>query len=234
MAPVRYFLGLDIGQMSDPTVLSVLERPFNFIDPPADWKPPYALRFLERFELGTSYPNVVKRVVEALGKPPLLGRGNEPRTCLAVDATGVGRGVCDYLKLELAKAISEGRARCQLREIIITYGHHFEGAPDGSLHVPKKELVSALQMLLQRRRLQMPPDLKHGATLVRELENFKIKITAAMKEKFESAREGLNDDIVLSCAMAAWTGEAVLKKEIELARKPKEPPQDGWGFRPMR
>jgi len=231
--PVRYFLGLDIGQIRDPAVLSVLERPFNFTDPAADYRPPYDLRFLERFELGTSYVDVVARVISVLGKPPILGPENAPRAALVIDGTGVGRAVGDLLKLELAKAIAAGRARCNLREIVITYGHHFEGAPDHSLHVPKKELVSTLQILLQGRRLRMPPDLKHGATLVRELENFKIKIMDAMKEKFESAREGLNDDIVLSCAMAAWTGEQVLRAEIKIARTPKEPPEDPWGFRPV-
>jgi hypothetical protein len=50
------------------------------------WKKPVALRlrFLERLELGTPYPEMVERVVRVTRSPELEGRCH-----LAVDATGV-------------------------------------------------------------------------------------------------------------------------------------------------
>jgi hypothetical protein len=50
---------------------------------------------------------------------------------------------------------------------------------DRSWHVPKKELVSCLQVLLQGHRLKIAETLPEAKTLVRELETFQVKITAA-------------------------------------------------------
>ena len=43
--------------------------------------------------------------------------------------------------------------------------------------------------------------------LVRELLDFKVKITAAANETFGNFREGTHDDLVLAVAIAAWEGE---------------------------
>ena len=80
----------------------------------------------------------------------------------------------------------------------------------GSLHVPKKELIGTLQLLLQTRRLQVARSLTDAAVLMKELENYRIKVTAARNETFESWREGQHDDLALAVAMAAWLGEQAL------------------------
>jgi hypothetical protein len=41
--------------------------------------------------------------------------------------------------------------------------------------VPKKELVGALQVLLQGRRIHVPRALPHAGLPVKDLENFRIK-----------------------------------------------------------
>jgi hypothetical protein len=43
--------------------------------------------------------------------------------------------------------------------------------------------------------------------LARELQTFKIKMTAAGNETLESWRERDHDDLVLAVALAAWAGE---------------------------
>jgi len=48
-------------------------------------------------------------------------------------------------------------------------------------HVPKKELVSTIQVLLQARRVQIASGLPYAETLARERQNFKVKITAREK-----------------------------------------------------
>jgi hypothetical protein len=77
--------------------------------------------------------------------------------------------------------------------------------------VPKKELVSTLQVLLQARRIRVAPSLPGAQTLVRELQNFKKKFPA-VSDPFEAWREGPHDDLVLAVAIAAWLGERGLRR----------------------
>jgi len=114
-----------------------------------------------------------------------------------VDITGVGQAVLDVLKA--------ARPQAHVRPILITGGHQVTEEV-GAYHVPKKELVSTLQVLLQARRLRVAP-LPERELLVKELLNFKVKITVSANEIYESWRERDHDDLVLSVAMAAWIGE---------------------------
>jgi len=50
--------------------------------------------------------------------------------------------------------------------------------------VPKKELVTCLQLLLQNRRLHIARSLPEATALVRELQLFQVKITAGANETF--------------------------------------------------
>ena len=83
---------------------------------------------------------------------------------------------------------------------------------EGGWHLPKKELVSVMQILLQSRRLQVARQLPMATVLVKELETFRVKVTTSANETFESWRERDHDDLVLAVAMAAWVGERALWK----------------------
>jgi hypothetical protein len=109
----------------------------------------------------------------------------------------------------LAEAL-RGRVACLFFPVTLTAGHAVTGGEDGVLHVPKKELVGTLQVLLQTRRLQVSRSLPDAAVLVQELENFRAKVTTAKKETLESWREGRHDDLILAVAVAAWLGEQAL------------------------
>jgi hypothetical protein len=76
-----------------------------------------------------------------------------------VDQTGVGRAVVDMLR----------QAAGWVVPVTITGGHTVSRADNGSYHVPKKELVTCLQLVMQSRRLQIARSLPDAATLVREL-----------------------------------------------------------------
>jgi hypothetical protein len=91
--------------------------------------------------------------------------------------------------------------------VTITGGHAVTVSEDGSYHVPKKELVTCLQVVLQGRRLQIVRSLPEAAALVRELQQFQVKITAAAHETFGVWREGQHDDLVLAVALACWWAE---------------------------
>jgi hypothetical protein len=197
-----YVAGLDLGQASDYTGLAVFEGKF----PQAGGPPEYAVRHLERFELHTSYTAIVERMQELFDGPPLAGG------FLAADATGVGRAVIDML--------AAAELDCRLVPITITGGHQTTRDPEGYFHVPKKELVATLQVLLQSRRLVIAPALALAQTLARELQFFRVKITAAANETFEAWRERDHDDLVLAVALAAWLAERVF---VELAQVEEEP-----------
>ena len=197
---VRHFVGLDLGQPHEFTALAVLERPLaSSEDLLAGCRPAYALRHLRRFPLGTPYPAVMQAVVSLLGSARL----SDPT--LVVDQTGVGHAVVGML----ADAL-RGRVACLFFPVTLTAGHAVTGGDAGVLHVPKRELVGTLQVLLQTRRLRVARMLPDAVVLVQELENFRAKVATARQETWESWRDGRHDDLVLAVAVAAWLGEQAL------------------------
>jgi hypothetical protein len=94
-----------------------------------------SLRHLERLALGTPYPEVVVRVREVARSAAVAGRG-----VVVADATGVGGPVVDLLK-----AANLG---CELVAVTIT-GADRASRAGGGYRVPKKELVTGLQVLLE-------------------------------------------------------------------------------------
>ena len=101
---IKYFAGLDIGQLADYTALAIMARVYvNEDDLDIETQVEHRLVHLDRFELGRPYPEVVDRLGEFFAREPLAGR-----TRLAVDATGIGLAVFQDLK----------RARLPVREIM--------------------------------------------------------------------------------------------------------------------
>jgi hypothetical protein len=186
--------GLDLGQAQDYSALAVLERQEK------DGQAQYLLNHLRRWALGTPYTVIAADLGELFchrrqgdkETPPLAGAP------LAVDQTGVGRAVVDMIR--------DAGLYAQLSPVLITAGHATTYGEDGAWHVPKKELVSTLQVLLQGARLKIArvPDRE---VLVKELLAFRVKVTAAGNETFESWRERDHDDLVLAVALAAWMAE---------------------------
>jgi hypothetical protein len=201
----HYFVGLDLGQTTDFTALCVLERPrMRQVD---EDDPPYALRHLQRFPLGTPYPEIVRDLIAMMNTPPLV------EGILVVDQTGVGRAVVDLFHERL-----DGRVNGKFVPITISAGHAVTTGSNG-LVVPKKELVSALQVVLQTRRIRIASSLPDADVRVREMEHFKVKITNAGNETWEAWRSGVHDDLVLAVALATWVAERSLVGEREALRE---------------
>jgi hypothetical protein len=189
---VTHIVGLDLGQSSDYTASCVLERSLR--PDPDDERlllSHYACRYIHRWPLKTPYDTIIEEVVRLVATPPL----KYPK--LAVDQTGVGAAVVDL--------IVKAQPAAWVRPILITAGHQVVFT-DGAWHVPKKELVSTLQVLLQARRLKIAP-IPERELLTKELLAFKVKITVSANETFEAWRERDHDDLVLAVALAAWLGE---------------------------
>jgi hypothetical protein len=193
MSEISYLAGLDLGQPNEYSALTILQRTITR-NPTEKF---FAVRHLERFPLGTSYPEICNHVADLFDEPP-LSNGN-----LVVDQTGVGRAVVDLIRRARPQAI--------IRPVTIIAGHAVVPEEAG-WNVPKQELVSVMQVLLQSRRLQVARALPMAPVLVRELETFRAKITVGASEAFQSWRERDHDDLVLAVAMAAWVGDRGLKQ----------------------
>ncbi len=178
-----------MGQTTDYTALAAVERPLVWLD----GQPPNALRYVQRFHLGTPYTQIVPAVARLMAMPPLAGH-----VTLVADQTGMGRAVVDLLRRDV---------RYHLVPVTTTAGQSTNAADDGSVRVPKRDLVSCLQVLLQARRLRVARALSETQTLVRELEHFRVKITESANEAFGAWRQGQHDDLILAAALACWWAE---------------------------
>jgi hypothetical protein len=187
-----YYGGLDLGRPAEFTALAVLQRTdLPDADRPGCVLGHYAVRHLERFLPGTTYPEVGARVAERYTEPALSG------STLAIDQTAAGRPVMDLLR--------RGRIHANLRAVTVTAG--LKAVPDvGGWLVPKTELVAVLQVLLQTRRLKLAEELPEARTLLREMEAFRARLRAVDETAIDWS-ERPHDDLVLAVAIAAWIAE---------------------------
>lgn len=197
---MKYFMGVDLGQVNDQSAISITEEAmFAKRDPsmtdlalgkagPAEIDTVYGLVHLEQPPLGTSYPDIVDRVKFLIEQPALMGH-----TALIVDQTGVGRAVLDLMRRE------------GLDPIGITYtSGQTPSAVSGGFTVPKRDLAMALQFLISTGRYKISPDLELTQKLLEQLEGFVQKISRKGYDSYEALTEKLHDDLVLSIAMPAW------------------------------
>jgi hypothetical protein len=176
MPALGYFVGLDLGQMSDHSALAILEV-HEYLD--EHHEPYFAndVRHLHSYPLLTSYPEIVRDIASLLTCEPLA-----QRSTLIVDATGVGRPVVDLLS----------EVRLYPVSITITGG--------------TEVLTPNWKAALQRRRLRIAADLPVAKILQDELANFEVKVTLAAHDTYGTWREGKHDDLVLALACALWVG----------------------------
>ena len=76
---------------------------------------------------------------------------------------------------------------------------------DRTWRLPKRDLVTGLQLALQQRRLRVAPGLPEADLFVRELQAFRATITLDPTEAADW-RSQPGDDLVLAVALAVWWG----------------------------
>jgi hypothetical protein len=157
---------------------------------PAD--PPLAVRLIRRWPLGTKYDGVADDLASLLTREPL----SLHPTQLVIDTGGVGNAVRELL---YARGLRHTAVQ-------ITAGHRPEGLWEDQWHqysVAKAVLIMAPKLALEQRRLLIDRNDPLASVLVKELESFEYKITAAANIQF-SARSGQHDDVLLALALATW------------------------------
>jgi hypothetical protein len=209
---VSFFIGVELGQVSDVTAIAVVQsltlrflrseeiRTNNWVSVQPVYQGPdgkevrdhppvnFALRHLERIPAGMSYPEIVSRVESLhaqLEKPAVI-----------LDATGVGKAAVELFR----------RSDFNLSVFTLMAGDQM--VQDGSSYrIPKRDVISTTQVLLQTGRLKIARSLPHAALLARELVNFRFRVTSKGPEDALDWREGPDDDLVLALAIAAWEAE---------------------------
>ena len=211
MAASHLISGLDLGSVADFSVLCTVERSPRFPPGTEPQKRPdrrrwrYAVRWLESWDLGTRYTDIVSDVRGRFDTDALRW------TRLAADMTGVGVAVVDQIRA--------ARVPARVTPVVITAGHRTtRDEKTGEAHVPKKELVSTLLVLLQAGLVKwadpkaLPRDGDAGrfrqmlVKLEKELADFRVKLTRAANETF-GGDKSQHDDVVLALMLACWLGE---------------------------
>jgi len=188
-------MGIDLGQSHDPSTIAVVERK----EVQGEWDAAQytwrkhvglRLRYLERIPLGTPYPDIVERLRDAAQSRELAGRCR-----MVVDATGVGRPVVDLLQ--------RARPGCPITPVTVTGGERETSNGDGYC-VPKRDLISGLQVLLQTGGLEIAQGLRFTKELLEEMGTMRVKVSAAGREQYGAWREGEHDDLVFAVSLACW------------------------------
>ncbi len=175
MGMTRMLAGLDIGQRNDWTALAVIEE---------DEDRSLTLVALERVR-HKPYPEVAQLVADTMAE--LAGAK------LLVDVTGVGRPVTDQLT-----ALKVPHLRVNIHG-----GSAVTTLDDGTLSVPKRDLIAALVVGFEGKTLRIAAGLAHASSLEEEADAFRMKVSASGHDAY-NAREGEHDDLLLAVALPVW------------------------------
>jgi len=202
--PIRYTVGVDLGKLADYSALAIAEeRPKRVIEhfskfsiaPVWSDDPDYTVPWLQRWPLGTPYftiaTDVAKLVANLVARP-------DTEVQLYLDGTGVGTAVVEIFRADETIKLRQTR----FSAVTITAGHEATGGA-GGWHVPKKDLVGAAQVPLQRGKLKVAEALPEAQILTAELRNFEVNITLNANAVY-SHRDGEHDGLVLAVALALW------------------------------
>lgn len=179
-----FVVGVDLGQVRDYTAIAILDLSRRGSDDL------YALRRLERYR-DIPYTDVVQRLEEIHTKL----KDAE----FVVDATGVGAPVVDMLDSHSVRPVR-----------VYIHGGTSVSFEGGVWKVPKRDLVSTVQILLQNGLLKIAPG-PLADVLISEMLNFRMKINpATAHDSYAAWREGDHDDLVLAVALACWWGRRIM------------------------
>jgi hypothetical protein len=198
---MAFYVGLDLGQSADYTALAVVHSGKE-VDEEGQAKTFLHLRHLERYPLRTPYTYVADGVAtlmrsEVLNRDeydPTRGRIAKAKVELLVDKTGVGVAVTDLLKERGLKFTA-----------VTIHGGERVTRSKGAYHVPKLDLVAALEVPFHTETLKVAEGLELWGALREELQNFRRRVnTKTAHALIEHWRETDHDDLVLAAALACW------------------------------
>jgi hypothetical protein len=186
-------MGLDLGQSIDHSAAAVNEYRVaddGFIGP----RDPYIrLISLRRWRKGADYNEVVEEVLHYPGLD-----------VLCVEFNGVGRPVVDMLRRRARELEVNIRIIPCITAASRARMHAVQEERGTCYSIPKVDIVSAINILAQSRRLILldSPDLPN---LFDELRKFQMRITQAANLQFGNmSGKDNHDDIVIAWGLACW------------------------------
>jgi hypothetical protein len=176
-------LAIDMGGRQDPTAYALGEY-----GPDGT-----TVLHMERAPLGVSYKKQHDRAVQLVTS---TGCGS-----IVMDATGIGLPQVESLT-EIAPVPVTG--------VLITSGAKVGGTWNLPT-VPKRYLVSALQVAVEQGRLKIASGIGLADVALHELASYKFKVSASGNETYgngDARGDSDHDDIVIALALLVWFGES--------------------------
>jgi hypothetical protein len=210
------FFGLDLGQTTDPSALTLvanieqIHSPQAWIDPSHPRTHHWLLVATKVFPLGTAYTDVARHTHLAIQRY----KQQHPTTPLhlVADSTGIGRPTLEILYRELTT--KPGQPQARLEGIVFTAsGQHSKSShptlPVDLFHVPKLDLIEALVHSIESGQLQPSPNLSNQSTLAAQLQSLRYATsrltgqTTIEVSKSSDPKIG-HADLVMALAMCNW------------------------------
>ncbi len=199
-------MGIDLGQANDSTAIMVvrkIRRPIAVVDGDASTLSPdlrqklgpakFFVEYAKRLPLGMGYVEQAQ-FVKALWMEPKY------RRCEIVgDRTGVGRAALDIFTAMFNMPVTR---------VSITSGRVEGKDKDGSLTVPKVELLSALFAVFQKKALNISPTLADFKEIMLQMQNLHAQLTPGGSVTYNAAGS-FHDDFCIAAALALYRLEPV-------------------------
>ena len=191
----NYILGIDVGQSRDYTAICVLEP----IETKDGYK--YHCTYIKRLPLNKTFSDMALDVKSMVEQLEVTGH-----VSVIIDKTGVGAPV-----VELVDSLTT----CEVIGLTITAGIRAK-----NWNVPKKELITNLQIALQSQTLKIAKGLDFGEELVEELLNYQVKTKPNNNEIFDTGRVFIHDDLILSLAIGLYLITNRYPQQIQIESLP--------------
>lgn len=211
----NFTAGLDLGSATDYSALVIAEhvlrataeRQMMRKTPSGRYEPrhevmsedEHVVHLVKRWPLGTPFSQVLVETAQTLDHPTLRAKVH-----LRSDRTGLGAPIGEMIyRMRVDREPDPGTSG-------EPFGHDSPsgivttaGREPGLGTVPKRDLVTNVERLLQRGLLTLPEALPLREELEAELKAFEVRITNAGNATFE-ASSGQHDDMVLALAYALY------------------------------
>lgn len=154
----------------------------------------YSIRHLERFK-EASRGDRVGRILESM-----CGNHINGKVCLVVDRE-CGRPIIDALKREHPTLVEVSMIEDE--STLSDINHYI---------VPKKELISNLQLLYIAERLRVNRELSLAGVFIKRLFSFRAKNNP------QTTKGETHNDLVFAVALACWYGQESAESNVEFRR----------------
>jgi len=188
----KWYFGLDLGQRQDHSALAALELTWTaagrcLVTYEFRYEPWLHIRQLQRFPIGLPYERLYGLIHDSVRQ---INPGYAVAQELVIDAGGPGIPVVERLRASFG-------ANVNIKPILITGGKTASALSGGFTGVPRRNLVSTIQLLLAARSLKCRKDLEGMEILEDEL------LELARQDSQPTASRA-HDDIAIASGLAAW------------------------------